>query len=118
MSWDRYIKEMSKPGTWCDNIIMQAVANALFCTIHITDSSANANATIIIPVKLPQMQRIVFLGYINGQHYVSTLPNTNKEIVDNKRKEMLAKKTVIGMQQRANETTHAKNRGSKSKLQM
>ena len=34
ISWENYIGEMSKPGTWCDNIIIQAVANAkLDCTI-------------------------------------------------------------------------------------
>lgn len=29
--WENYIKQMSQPGTWCDNIIVQAVANALNC---------------------------------------------------------------------------------------
>ena len=29
VSWDHYIHEMSKQGTWCDNVIIQAVANAL-----------------------------------------------------------------------------------------
>ena len=38
MLWDRYIQKMSKPATCCDNIIMQAVAYALFCIIHITES--------------------------------------------------------------------------------
>jgi hypothetical protein len=53
---------MSQPGTWCDNIIIQAVANAiaLSCTIHITDSSPNANATIVNPISLHQRQKIVF----------------------------------------------------------
>jgi hypothetical protein len=51
---------MSQPGTWCDNIIIQAVANALSCTIHITDSSPNANATIVNPISLHQKQKIVF----------------------------------------------------------
>jgi hypothetical protein len=32
-SWESYIQEMLQPGTWCDNIIMQAVANALSCTL-------------------------------------------------------------------------------------
>ena len=52
-SWKNYIQEMSQSGTWCDNIIMQAVANALSCTIHITDSSTNPNATIINPIRSP-----------------------------------------------------------------
>ena len=62
MSWDRYIQEMSKAGTWCDNIIIQAVANALFCTIHITDSSSNPNATIITLVDLCQSKKLLFLA--------------------------------------------------------
>jgi hypothetical protein len=51
---------MSQPGSWCDNIISQAAANALSCTIHITDSSPNANATIVNPISLRQKQKIVF----------------------------------------------------------
>ncbi len=86
-SWESYIQDMSQPGTCCDNIIMQAVANALSCTIHITDSSTNANPTIINPVSLDQRQKVVFLGYINNLHYVSTLPNTNTgSQTDNKEK--------------------------------
>ena len=29
--WENYIQQMSTPGTWCDNIIIQAVANAYNC---------------------------------------------------------------------------------------
>lgn len=64
-SREHYIQEMSKQGTWCDNIIIQAVANALSCTIHINDSDLNAiNPTIITPLNSHQKQRIIFLGYI------------------------------------------------------
>lgn len=98
---------MSKQGTWCDNIIIQAVANALSCTIHITDSDLNAiNATIITPLNSHQKQRIVFLGYINGLHYVSTLQDSQNQnavkiicsikrkvsMTVNKRNQVLAKK--------------------------
>ena len=41
-SWQNYIDEMSKQGAWCDNIIIQAVANALNCIIHITESNLNS----------------------------------------------------------------------------
>ena len=102
MSWDSYIQEMSKPGTWCDNVIMQAVANALSCTIHITDSSSNGNATIITPVKLPQVQKTVFLGYINNKHYVSTLLGSNYEI-NSKRKKLLQKEGTCSKKQLTNE---------------
>ena len=40
-SWENYIRQMSLPGTWCDHLIIQAVANALNCVIHIIDSNAN-----------------------------------------------------------------------------
>ena len=64
-SREHYIQEMSKQGTWCDHIIIQAVANALRCTIHINDSDLNAiNPTIITPLNSHQKQRIIFLGYI------------------------------------------------------
>ena len=36
--WENYIQQMSTQGTWCDNIIIQAVANAHNCVIHITES--------------------------------------------------------------------------------
>ena len=106
-SWEHYIQEMSKQGTWCDNIIIQAVANALSCTIHITDSDLNAtNATIITPLNSHQKQIIVFLGYINGLHYVSTLQDSQNQnavkiisstkrkvsMTVNKRNQVLAKK--------------------------
>lgn len=79
-SREHYIQEMSKQGTWCDNIIIQAVANALSCTIQINDSDLNAiNPTIITPLNSHQKQRIIFLGYINDLHYVSTLQDSQNQ---------------------------------------
>ena len=37
-SWLEYLNTMSRQGTWCDGIIIQAVANALNIRIHITVS--------------------------------------------------------------------------------
>ena len=51
---------MSQTGTWCDNIIIQTGANALSCTVHITDSSPNADTTIVNPISLHQRHKIVF----------------------------------------------------------
>ena len=66
---------MSTPGTWCDNIIIQALSNAHNCVIHITESDVNKpEGTIITPVVNEGKLRI-FIGYINGLHYVSTIPN-------------------------------------------
>ena len=73
--WGPYIKELSTPGTWCDNIIIQALSNAHNCVIHITESDVNKpEGTIITPVVNEGKLRI-FIGYINGLHYVSTIPN-------------------------------------------
>ena len=43
---------MSTAGTWCDNIIIQAVANSLKCVIHITESDVNKpEGTVIYPLE-------------------------------------------------------------------
>ena len=50
-SWENYIQQMSTPGTWCDNIIIQAVDNAHNCIIHITESDVNKqHGTRITPI--------------------------------------------------------------------
>ena len=63
-------------GAWCDNIIVQAVANALNCMIHITQSN-NHDSVIISPNCNNENQSItiVFIGHIPEVHYVSTVEN-------------------------------------------
>ena len=76
--WNNYIQQMSKQGTWCDNIIMQAVANAYNCVIHITQSNINSpESTILTPVADQDGRKTIFIGYINELHYVSTLTDKN-----------------------------------------
>ena len=76
ISWESYIVQMSTVGTWCDNIIIQAVANALNCMIHITQSN-NHDSVIISPNCNNENQSItiVFIGHIPEVHYVSTVEN-------------------------------------------
>lgn len=40
-TWENYMKQMSNAGTWCDNVVIQAVANWHNCVIHITESDFN-----------------------------------------------------------------------------
>ena len=40
-SWQNYVNNMARQGTWADNIIIQAVANSLNVTINIVESNAN-----------------------------------------------------------------------------
>ena len=116
--WRNYVKQMSQQGTWCDNIIIQATANAFNCVIHITESNIRSpEGTIITPVAQEGRRKTVFLGYINEVHYVSTLTNRNSqnsnslkslkrklsETNDNKQ-ERLAKKRDHQKRQRSAET--------------
>ena len=80
-TWENYIKQMSKPGTWCDHLIIQAVANAFNCVIHITESNANSlQTTIITPVLQQEIQQTIFIGYINDLLYVSTVTHSNSQL--------------------------------------
>ena len=105
-SWEDYIQQMSTPGTWCDNLIIQAVANAHNCVVHITESDINKpHGTIITPILHEGRSNTIFIGYINELHYVSTIPlqssqNRNKLTYlkrkllesDHQKEERLAKK--------------------------
>ena len=64
-------------GTWCDGLIVQAVANALGITLHIIESYQNFTERTIIEaaVTLQGEQRSLYLGHINEVHYVSTVPD-------------------------------------------
>ena len=72
-SWKSYLQRMATPGTWCDNIIIQAVANQLNCVIHIIESrlSCTQGSTT------DQNAKVLFVGYIEDLHYVSTIPHSN-----------------------------------------
>ena len=82
-TWENYIKQMSIPGTWCDHLIIQAVANAFNCVIHITESNANSlQATIITPALQQEIQHTIFIGYINDLLYVSTVTHSNSQNIN------------------------------------
>ena len=78
-SWLHYLNNMGRQGTWCDNVIIQAVANAFNCTIHITESAENfSETTLIHPVGSQGIEgrpRTIYLGHLDEIHYVSTVEN-------------------------------------------
>ena len=79
-SWLEYLNIMSRQGTWCDNLIIQAVANALNCTIYITESAENfAESNVIHPANIQGRPRTIYIGHLDEIHYVSTSPLTNEE---------------------------------------
>ena len=80
-SWQMYLQRMTTPGTWCDNIIIQAVANELHRVIHIIESRLSCpEGSTITPSGVQEITKVLFVGYIEDLHYVSTVPhcrNTN-----------------------------------------
>ena len=73
-TWGNYINRMSTQGTWCDNLIIQAVANALNCVIHIVSSEicSQSQSIIITPLSEDRRSNYITTGYLTGHHYVST----------------------------------------------
>ena len=80
-SWLEYLNNMSRQGTWCDNLIIQAVANVLNCTIYITESAENfAESNVIHPANMQGGSRTIYIGHLDEFHYVSTSPLTSEEL--------------------------------------
>ena len=72
--WNDYITNMSAQGTWCDAIIVQAVANSLNCIIDITESALNFNeTTIVYPACYKEKPKRIYIGHLSEFHYVSTI---------------------------------------------
>ena len=79
-SWQTYLQRMATPGTWCDNLIIQAVANQFNCVIHIIESRLSCpDGTTIIPPSGNETPRIKFIGYLKGLHDVSAISNSKSK---------------------------------------
>ncbi|XP_078343176.1 uncharacterized protein LOC144628926 [Oculina patagonica] len=78
-SWQGYLRNMSCEGTWADAIIIQAVANCLNLSIHITESNETfAPVTVVQPASVTRGRTNIYIGHIGETHYVSTVVKTNK----------------------------------------
>ena len=74
-SWLEYLTNMSQQGTWCDNLIIQALADKLNIRIHITESNPLfAEINVVEPVSLTTDTQTIHIGHIDELHYVSTVP--------------------------------------------
>ena len=74
-SWLHYLNSMSMQGTWCDGLIIQAVADQFNLRIVIAESHEYFHQfTIIRAVSSTQQPTDIYLGHIDEYHYVSTLP--------------------------------------------
>ena len=72
-SWQDYLQRMSNQGTWADAIIIQAVANSLNLSIHITESNpAFSPLTLVEPINVTPDSVRIYIGHVDEIHYVST----------------------------------------------
>ena len=73
-SWSEYINDMSHQGTWCDALMVQAVADAFNCEIDITESAVNfSETTFVHPTNSKATPHITHIGHLGEFHYVSTV---------------------------------------------
>ena len=73
-SWLEYLKNMTMQGTWADNIIIQAVADAMNFMIHIVESNENfIEITVVEAVNVIQNHRSIYIGHIGEMHYISNV---------------------------------------------
>ena len=72
-SWLEYLSNMSMQGTWADNIIIQAVVDAMNIEIHIIESNEKfSDMKLVEATNVIQDARSVYLGHIREMHYIST----------------------------------------------
>jgi hypothetical protein len=67
---------MSRPGTWADHIIIQAVANSHNLIINVTETAPNFTETTIVSSIYANEHggnaRNIYIGHIDEIHYIST----------------------------------------------
>ena len=81
-SWQNYVNNMARQGTWAD-IIIEAVANFLNVTINIIESNTNFSpVTVVNPVSTNRLTTNIYIGHIQEYHYVSTMPALNSNTLE------------------------------------
>ncbi|KAL8269183.1 hypothetical protein Esti_006892 [Eimeria stiedai] len=71
-AFDSYLKQMSRPGTWGDELTLRAAADAFSCCLHLITSSETNWYLRYDPEKEGQPQpalKHLFLTYISPIHY-------------------------------------------------
>ncbi|XP_066297025.1 uncharacterized protein [Branchiostoma lanceolatum] len=73
-SWEEYLDTMSRPGTWGDHVVLQAVADMLGHDVTIVSSvEADNYVTVLHPQSgfPPRATRPLLLGHYAENHYAS-----------------------------------------------
>ena len=73
-TWDGYLTDMERDGTWGDHVILWAAANCYQIAIHVISSLPGLVKVIIKPdVPFDQSKHLV-LGHVHELHYVGLQP--------------------------------------------
>ena len=73
-TWDGYLTDMERDGTWGDHVILWAAANCYQIAIHVIGSLPGLIKVIIKPdVPFDQSKHLV-LGHVHELHYVGLQP--------------------------------------------
>ena len=75
-SWSEYLSSMCKQGTWCDALIVQAVANAYNLRINIVESADGFSEHTVVEAQHSSYdsRTSIVIGHVDEYHYVSTVP--------------------------------------------
>ena len=80
-SWLEYRTNMSQKGTWCDNLIIQALADKLNIRIHIRESNPLfAEISVTEPVYFTTDIQTIHLGHTDELFYTFSLNDTGRII--------------------------------------
>ena len=74
-SWLQYLNNMSMQGTWCDHMIIQAIADQRHLRIFVIETQEGFGPfNIIQAVSSLQTLTYIYLGHLGEYHNVSTTP--------------------------------------------
>ena len=73
-TWEDYLTNMERDGTWGDHVILCAVANCYRTDIRVISSLPHHGEVIIKPVFPFDKSKPLVLGHIHEVHYVSLQP--------------------------------------------
>ena len=123
-SWIEYLGNMSTLGTWCDHLVIQAVADILNLRIHIVESDENfALFNIVEAVGSVHEPTVVYIGHLGEYHYVSTLqlnsrvPNVERNLITMKHVKQKQKRKEYMKKKRLSQSTHNKEKCNQQKKQ-
>lgn len=72
-SYLQYLSSVSMQGTRADNIVTQAMADAMNLKIYILESDENfRDMTIVEPANTVENPQSIYIGHIGQVHYVSS----------------------------------------------